>query len=85
MAKSKLTKKQRKLVAELRYLLSILALDPVAIIANDDPEAWTTRLELAKDQIIRSAVILKYVLIDEFLSAAICWQYFGKKRSFQQR
>jgi hypothetical protein len=85
MAKSKLTKKQRKLVAELRYLLSTLALDPVAIIANDDPEAWTTRLELAKDQIIRSAVILKYVLIDEFLSAAICWQYFGKKRSFQQR
>ena len=85
MAKSKLTKKQRKWVAELRYLLSTLALDPAAIMANDDPEAWTTRLELAKDQIIRSAIILKYVLIDEFLSAAICWKYFGKKRSFHQR
>ena len=84
MAKSKLRKKQRKLVAELRYLLSILALDPTAIIASDDPEAWTTRFELAKDQIIRSAIIVKYVLIDEFLSMAICWQYFRKKRSFQQ-
>jgi hypothetical protein len=48
------------------------------------PQAWTTRFKLAKDQIIRSAVILKYVLMEEFLSAAICWHYFGKKRSFQQ-
>jgi hypothetical protein len=84
MAKPKLTRKQRALIEELRHLTSTLGLDPDKIVAEDAPEAVTTRLELAKDQIIRSAVVLKYVLMDEFLSAVICWHYFGKKRSFPQ-
>jgi hypothetical protein len=84
VAKPKLTKKQRQLVAELRHLLSTLMLDPANIVTDSDPEARTTYLELAKDQIIRSAVILKYVLMDEFLSAVVCWHYFGKKRGFPQ-
>ena len=84
MAKTRLTKKQRALVEELRYLTSTLGLDPDEIVAGADPEARTTYLELAKDQIIRGAVILKYILMDEFLSAVICWHYFGKKRNFQQ-
>jgi hypothetical protein len=84
MAKPKLTRKQRALIEELRHLTSTLGLDPDKIVAEDTPEAVTTRLELAKDQIIRSAVVLKYVLMDEFLSAVICWHYFGKKRSFPQ-
>ena len=84
MANSKLTKKQRELVAEVKHLLSVLALDPAEIAADVDPEARTTYLELAKDQVIRSAVILKYVLMDELLSAVVCWHYFGKKRSFQK-
>lgn len=29
-------------------------------------------------------MILKYVLMDEFLSAVICWHYFGVKKSFPQ-
>jgi hypothetical protein len=82
VARTKLTGKQRQLVGELRQLLSILVLDPDAIIADEDVEGRTPRLELAKDQIIRSAVILKYVLMEEFLSAVICWHYFGKRRSF---
>ncbi len=47
---------------------------------------WPLRVRCrrSKDQIICSAVILKYVLMDEFLSAVICWHYFGKKRSFSQ-
>ncbi len=84
MAKAKLTAKQRRLVTELRDLLSTLMLDPDEIVADAEPEGRTTRLELAKDQIIRSAVILKYVLMDEFLSAVICWHYFGRKRGFAQ-
>jgi len=84
VAKAKLTAKQRHLVGELRQLLSTLMLDPDVIIADEDVDGRTPRLELAKDQIIRSAVILKYVLMDEFLSAVICWHYFGKKRSFPQ-
>jgi hypothetical protein len=84
VAKPKLTKKQRELVAELRYLLSTLQLDPVATAAEANSKARTTYLELAKDLLIRSAIILRYVLMDEFLSAVICWHYFGKKRSFPE-
>ena len=84
MSKVRLTKKQRELVGELRHLMSTLGLDPAEIVAEANPEARTTCLELARDQIIRSGVLLKYVLMDELLSAVICWHYFGKKRSFQQ-
>jgi len=84
VAKTKLTGKQRRLVAEVRQLLSTLMLDPDAIIADDDVDGRTPRLELAKDQIIPSAVISKYVLMDELLSAVICWHYFGKRRAFPQ-
>ena len=80
--KKKLTKKQRALVADLKELVSTLGLDADAIAENADPEARTTYLELAKDQIIRSAIVLKYVLMDEFLSALMCWHYFGKRRGF---
>ena len=78
----KLTRKQRELVAELRHLTSILGLDYDKIVTEADPEARTTLLELARDQLTRSAVILKYVLMDEFLSGVMCWHYFGKKRGF---
>ena len=82
MQKPNLTKKQRALVAELRDLMARLRLDADQIVEKAQPGARTTYLELAKDQIIRSAVILKYVLMDEHLSAAICWYYFGKKARF---
>lgn len=71
MAKANLTVKQRHLVGELRQLLSTLMLDPDVIIAGEAVDERTPRLELAKDQIIRSAVVLKYVLMDEFLSASV--------------
>lgn len=73
MATTKLTANQRRLVAELRQLLATLMLDPDTIIANEDVDGRTPRLELAKDQIIRSAIIQKYVLLDDFLSAVVCW------------
>ena len=84
MAKVKLTAKQRRLVGELRELLATLMLDPRCIVADEDVDGRTPRLELAKDQVMRSAVVLKYILMDEFLSAVICWHYFGKRRSFHQ-
>jgi hypothetical protein len=85
VAKPKVTAKQRRLVCEVRQLLATLMLDPDAIISDEEVAGRTPRLELAKDQIVRSAVILKYVLMDEYLSAIICWHYFGKSRSFQQQ
>ncbi len=84
MAKPRLTKKQRALVSELKGLISTVGLDPDEIADEANPEARSTYLELAKDQITRSAVVLKYVLMDEFLSAIMCWHYFGKKRGFPQ-
>jgi hypothetical protein len=81
---TRVTKKQRRLAAEVGDLISTLGLDPDEILAEAEPEARTPYLELAKDQLIRSAVILKYVLMDELLSAIICWHYFGKRRTFQQ-
>ncbi len=84
MTKPRLTKKQQKIVAELRHLTSTLGLDFDKIVTEADPEARTTLLELARDQLTRSAVILKYVLIDEFLSAVTCWHYFGKTRGFPE-
>jgi hypothetical protein len=59
-------------------------LEPDAIMADEDLAGRTPRLEIAKDHIIRSTVVLKYVLMDEFLSAIVCWRYFGKRRSFPQ-
>ena len=82
MAKPRLTKKQRELVAEVNHLTSTLGLDCDEIVADAAPGARTPLLELAKDQLTRSAVILKYVLMDEFLSAIVCWHYFGKKGGF---
>jgi hypothetical protein len=84
MQKPKLTRRQRVLVTELKELVSRLGLDADEIAENAEPEARAAYLQLAKDQIIRSAVILKYVLMDEFLSAIMCWHYFGKKRGFPQ-
>lgn len=84
MAKAQLTGKQRRLVREVKQLLSTLMLEPDAIMADEELAGRTPRLELAKDQIIRSALVLKYALMDEFLSAVVCWHYFGKRRSFPQ-
>lgn len=84
MPKPRPTKKQKALVVEIKHITSLLGLDPDEIIAEAEPEGRTPYLEVAKDQMIRSAVILKYVLMDEFLSGVICWHYFGKRRTFQQ-
>jgi len=84
VTQARLTSKQRRLVDEVKRLLAGQMLDPDVIVAEADPAARTTYLELAKLQIVRGAVILNYVLMDELLSAIICWHHFGRKRSFQK-
>lgn len=84
MPKPRLTKKQRQLVTEIKQLLSTLILDLDEIVTGDDPEAYTPYLEAAKDQLVRAAVILQYVLMDEFLNMTIRRHFFGKKRTFPQ-
>src|SRR5437870_13880593 len=76
------TEKQRRLVKELDALTTRLALNYKDIAKNFDPELRTTALASVKDQLIRSAVILDYVLADEFVSSLVAWYFFGRKRSF---
>ena len=83
MAKDSLTRKQRTLVIELDALMSKLGLDYPNILLVKK-ELRTALLELIKDQLIRSQVILKYVLIGEFLRDIICWYFLGKRRSFEK-
>jgi len=78
-----LTKKQRRLVAELDDLSRWCDID-YHDVEEYEPEYRTTHLEMAKDKLIRSHVIMAYTLVDEFLNCEICWYQFGKKRSFKQ-
>lgn len=83
MTQDRLTKKQQDLIRELDELTSLLGLD-YRDIRNIEMEFRTPALKIMKDQMIRSAVILKYCLIDELLSGIICGYFFGTKRSFIQ-
>jgi len=81
MSKAKLTSTQRKLKAELDEIVELFGLD-YKKIDEVEKEARIPYLRLAKDQYIRSQVVIAYVLIDEFLGSAICHYFFEKKRSF---
>jgi hypothetical protein len=80
----RLTPKQRALIAEVKGLMSSLYLDPDELATLEESSERTTRLELAKRQIIISSIVLAYVLMDEFLTVVMCWYFFGKKRDFPE-
>jgi hypothetical protein len=84
MPRPRLTPKQRALIAEVKRLLSSLYMDPDELGTLEDSSERTTRLELAKRQIIISAIVLAYVLMDEFLTIIMCWHFFGKERDFPE-
>jgi hypothetical protein len=76
-----LTKKQKRLVAELNEMCELLQLD-FWNVQNRDEEDRTTRLELVMRQIVTSEVVRAFTLVDEYLNVALCHYYFGKQRSF---
>jgi hypothetical protein len=65
-------------MAELDALEFIVGLDHRNIL-DVDKDARTTTLELIKNQLIRSSVILKYTLMDEFLTNVVCRYFFGPR------
>jgi hypothetical protein len=65
---------------ELRELASLVALN-YSDIGDYDPKVRTTALQVMKRQMVISEVIVRYTLVDEFLSTALCHYFFGKKRS----
>ena len=77
----KLTKAQKRLLAELADIAELCALDYDDIL-DYDPEERTTRLELMKRQLAVGKVVWEYTYVDEMLSANICQFFFGKGKGF---
>ena len=78
--REKLNKTQKKTVQEIDEIIELIGLDHRNIL-NYDKEARTPVLHNMKDQIMRSAVVMDYVLIDEFLSQVLVEYYFGRAES----
>ena len=77
---SGLSRKQRGLVNEIKQITKHLGFDP-----NDPAHGrgkdLTINLQLSKDQMIRSQVVMVYTFIDELLNRAICRKMFGWAKS----
>lgn len=80
-AKAALTRLQKKLLAEVTEIAELSRVDYENIL-DYDGEQRTVRLQMMKNQIVRSQVIWDYTYVDELLGAAICHYFFGKKRGF---
>jgi hypothetical protein len=80
-AKSKLTKLQNRLLAEVTAIAELSRIDYENILDYDEEER-TVRLRSMMKQIVRSQVIADYTFIDEMLGVAICHYFFGQKRGF---
>jgi hypothetical protein len=72
-----LTRKQRKLRAQIEEIASIICLDHWNIEAYE-ADARTIFLDGMKDKLVRAEVISKYTLIDEYLTGIICNYYFRR-------
>lgn len=79
--KDVLTKKQKLLVKELDNIFLLLRLD-YQNIKRYENEWRTPALNYIKNKVIRGAVIMEYVLIDEFLNDCICKYFFPKEKGF---
>jgi hypothetical protein len=73
-----LTRVERRLVSEIEEIASTVLMDFWNIEKNYEPESRQYRLRLMKDNFVRGDVILKYTLIDEFLTDMICDYYFRR-------
>ena len=78
---SALTRKQKRLVTELRKLYKYLSLDFYDIEAYPR-EQRTVRLEMMNRAAVRQEVVTTYTHIDEYLASELCVHFFGTKRKF---
>jgi hypothetical protein len=72
---AKLTPKQRRLIVEFEEMASLVRMDYWNILDYDE-DGRTTIPDVMKQQLIRSDIIMRYTLIDEFLSVIMCHYYF---------
>jgi hypothetical protein len=82
-ATKRLNPTQRRLARELDQIAGRFYLT-VDSITKEDPDSWTTRLQLAKDQLVRSQVVMSYTLVDDLLNGRIARYFFGHRRTFPQ-
>jgi hypothetical protein len=75
MATTKLTAKQRRLKTEIDDIAAAVTMDHWNI-AYYDEDARTAILGVMKVKLVRAEIIMKYLLIDEFLSVIISHYYF---------
>lgn len=82
-----LTPKQRRLCTEIEDIASMVDTDHWKIL-DYKPSARTSRLEVAKNRLIRGHVIAMYTFVDQLLTLAI-WRYYfyesSKKKPLTQR
>ncbi len=84
MSEARLTRRQRELVRELDQLTDLFDLD-YWNIQSYPAGAWrTTFLELARNKIVRSQIIIWYTLIDEHLNLRLSRFFYGSKRTTVQ-
>jgi len=81
VAMSALTKKQKRVIAELQGLYKLLSLDFYDIKAYPKGRR-TTQLELMRRAAIRQEVVTAYTHIDEYLASELCVHFFGTERRF---
>ena len=75
-----LTPNQRRLRREIEDISSQLGLDHWNI-ENYKPATRTLRLELIRNQLVRSDVVISYTFIDECLAHDICNYYFRPRKT----
>src|SRR5262249_7777171 len=81
---AKLTAKQRRLIVEFEEIAASIKMDYWNILDYVE-EGRTVILQLMKQQLVRSEIITRYTLLDEFLTSIICHYYFrmpGKQFSY---
>jgi hypothetical protein len=79
----RLTAKQRKLIAELKRIASIVRID-YWNIRDREKEARTPVLEVIRRELIRGEVIGQYTLIDDLLSTEVCSYFLPGKDLIKQ-
>jgi hypothetical protein len=79
-SQSKLTPKQRHLITEIEDIAASIRMD-YWNICDYDEDGRTSILEVMKQQLIRGEIVMKYTLLDEFLSVIISNYYFKNPKS----
>jgi hypothetical protein len=72
------TKAQAKKVEQIREIARLSGVDFWNMENEPDHDVRNVLLDICKDQLVRTAILSNYLLIDEILSQLICQHFFGR-------